>query len=332
VHRYWADFLLTITVAHGSFVVFLVAAPYSIEQGAALIISSLAIYRGVVFTHEIAHRPPGTFAAFTFVWNLLCGIPFLVPSFLYGDHRGHHANQIYGTWADPEYILRSRRWRLRVVVFLLLPLVYPIFSAIRFLLLTPLALVSRRVDRLVWTYASSLYVMNESYRRERDGTAASPSRWFQEIACCAWAWSLAYLFVSGRLPMAMAAKIYLVFLLWIALNQLRTLAAHRYGNQPDRPVSYLEQLLDTNTFPGGRWMPEFWAPLGLRYHALHHLLPMMPYHSLSEAHARLMTQLPPGSPYHRTVRRGLWPVVMGTLRRRSRSSIATLAADRPGSR
>lgn len=79
-------------------------------------------------------------------------------------------------------------------------------------------------------------------------------------------------------------------------------------------------------------MPEFWAPLGLRYHALHHLLPMMPYHSLSEAHARLMTQLPPGSPYHRTVRRGLWPVVMGTLRRRSRSSIATLAADRPGSR
>jgi fatty acid desaturase len=150
------------------------------------------------------------------------------------------------------------------------------------------------------------------------------------------AWSLAGLLATGWLPLAMAGKTYLVFLSWIGLNQLRTLAAHRYGNEPDRSVSYLEQLLDTNTFPRGRWMPELWAPVGLRYHALHHLLPMMPYHSLSEAHARLMSQLPPGSPYHRTVRRGLWPVLTAMLRGRdfspSSPSVATLMADRRGSR
>ena len=335
-HRYWADFLVTITIAHSSFVLYILAAPYSIEQGAALVVSSLAMYRAVVFTHEIAHRRSGTFAAFAFVWNVLCGIPFLVPSFLYRDHNGHHANQLYGTWADPEYILRSERWRVRVVVFLLLPLVYPVFSVVRFLLLTPLAIVSRRLDSLVWTYASSLYVMNESYRRGRDAAASSPSRWLQEIACSAWAWSLASLFLTGWLPLAIAGRTYVVFLLWIGLNQLRTLGAHRYGNQPDRSVSYLEQLLDTNTFPRGRWMPELWGPVGLRYHALHHLLPKMPYHALPEAHARLMSQLPAGSPYHRTLRRGLWSVLTATLRGRdlppSSPSVSTLTADRPGSR
>ena len=36
---------------------------------------------------------------------------------------------------------------------------------------------------------------------------------------------------------------------------------------------------------------ELWAPVGLRYHALHHLLPSMPYHSLGEAHPRLVAHL-----------------------------------------
>jgi fatty acid desaturase len=195
--------------------------------------------------------------------------------------------------------------------------------------------VSRRADRLVWTYASSLYVMNESYRRERDALARAPSRWLQEIACSAWVWSLAGLLLTGWLPLAMVGRTYLVFVLWIGLNQLRTLAAHRYSNLPDRSISYLEQLLDTNTFPSGRWLPELWAPVGLRYHALHHLLPMMPYHSLPGAHARLMSQLPPGSPYHQTVRRGLWPVLTAMLRGRDLSgcpSIASPSADRRGFR
>jgi len=317
-HRYWIDFLATMAVAHGAFAIYILAAPYSFGQIAALVVSSLAMYRGVVFTHEIAHRRAGTFAAFTVVWNVLCGIPFLVPSFLYGDHQGHHNNQVYGTWADPEYILRSRHWRRRVMVFLLLPLVYPMFSVIRFMVLTPLALVSRPIDRLVWTHASSLYVMNEAYRRELDAAATARSRWLLEIAGSAWAWFVAGLFLTGRLPLAVAGKTYLVFLLWIGLNQLRTLAAHRYGNQPDRSVSYVEQLLDTNTFPRGRWMPELWAPVGLRYHALHHLLPMMPYHALAEAHARLVSRLPAGSPYHRTIRPGLWPVLTAMLRDRDR--------------
>jgi fatty acid desaturase len=42
--------------------------------------------------------------------------------------------------------------------------------------------------------------------------------------------------------------------------------------------------------------------VGLRYHALHHLFPSLPYHSLGIAHRRLMAQLPADSPYRGTIR------------------------------
>jgi len=104
-------------------------------------------------------------------------------------------------------------------------------------------------------------------------------------------------------------------LYWVAINQVRTLAAHRYENGGAGSMTHLAQLLDTHTFPRGI-LPNVWAPLGLRYHALHHLAPRLPYHAMRQAHSRLMERLPSGSPYHRTVRPGLWPVLSSFLRDR----------------
>lgn len=316
--RYWTDFLITIAVAYAAFAVYLFTAPASPVHVTALVVAAFAMYRAVVFTHEIAHRGEAAFRRFRAVWNLLCGIPFLMPSFMYGDHKSHHASHAYGTWADPEYIVRTAARRARIAVFLLLPIVYPLMMVVRFLLLTPLALLSRRLDRVIWTYASSLYAMNESYRREYDAAAHAPSRWLQEAACSAWAWAVAGLAVAGYVGWETLAQIYLLFLFWIAVNQVRTLVAHRYASDADQSVTYLDQLLDTNTFPRGRWLPEVWAPLGLRYHALHHLLPTLPYYATREAHVRLMRQLPPDSAYHQTVRSGLWPALLSALRDRDR--------------
>jgi fatty acid desaturase len=50
--------------------------------------------------------------------------------------------------------------------------------------------------------------------------------------------------------------------------------------------------------PPNRLAP-IWAPVGLRYHALHHLLPSLPYHSLGEAHRRLMGGAGHGSTYRK---------------------------------
>ena len=40
--------------------------------------------------------------------------------------------------------------------------------------------------------------------------------------------------------------------------------------------------------------------VGLRFHALHHLFPSLPYHNLAKAHRRLMKELPANSPYRLT--------------------------------
>ena len=64
-----------------------------------------------------------------------------------------------------------------------------------------------------------------------------------------------------------------------------------------------------------------WAPVGLRYHALHHLLPSMPYHSLGECHRRLRAHLGLQSTYERANYAGLFPL----LTRLVRSTMGTRA-------
>ena len=70
-------------------------------------------------------------------------------------------------------------------------------------------------------------------------------------------------------------------------------------------MTYMEQMFDSTTIPGRPLLTELWAPLGQRYHALHHLFPSIPYHSLGIAHRRLMSGLPADSPYRATIRNSL---------------------------
>jgi fatty acid desaturase len=299
---YWTDFLVTIATAYLGLSVFLGAEDYGLVPATAFVVSALAFFRAVVFIHEIAHRREKSFDGFKLVWNLLCGIPVLMPSFLYGDHKSHHASRSYGTDDDAEYLIG--RGPTRASAFLLLAIVYPLLGWLRFLLLTPVVLVSRGFDRPVWRRLSSLYMMNPRYRREYDRMANSRERWLQEIACCVWSWTIAAMLWSGIVPSGAAWRIYCVFLFWIAINQVRTLAAHRYSSGGEG-LPHVSQVLDSNTFGSG-FSAELWAPVGMRYHALHHLFPSLPYHSMRKAHERLVAELPPDSPYRRTLQPSLW--------------------------
>jgi fatty acid desaturase len=64
-------------------------------------------------------------------------------------------------------------------------------------------------------------------------------------------------------------------------------------------------MLDTINYDRARWAAELWGPVGLRLHALHHLMPALPYHALPEAHRRLVSALPPDSAYRLTESPGL---------------------------
>jgi fatty acid desaturase len=53
----------------------------------------------------------------------------------------------------------------------------------------------------------------------------------------------------------------------------------------------------------------------MRYHALHHLFPTLPYHNMAAAHRRLMKRLPAGSPYRATNRCGFLETAGDLLRK-----------------
>jgi fatty acid desaturase len=88
------------------------------------------------------------------------------------------------------------------------------------------------------------------------------------------------------------------------LNQIRTLVAHLWENDGE-VLTVTGQYLDSVNVPPPGLLPALWAPVGLRYHALHHLLPGVPYHALGEAHRRLKAAMPPGSAYHQASYPGL---------------------------
>jgi fatty acid desaturase len=98
----------------------------------------------------------------------------------------------------------------------------------------------------------------------------------------------------------------------LTLNYVRTLAAHRYRSDGQK-LTHVDQLFDSVDVIGTPVLTELWSPVGLRYHALHHLFPSIPYHNLGTAHRRLMQQLPADSPYRAVVQPSYWSALRQLL-------------------
>lgn len=303
---YWLDFTASCFLGWGAFLVALREAVFSPLFIAAYLVSVFAVYRAAIFIHELAHLKKGTFSLFRKVWNGLIGIPFLVPSLAYqGVHYEHHRQAIYGTRRDGEYYPFVREGWAAVARFFFAHFLFPPLIFFRFLVLTPLSWFFSPLRRFLWQKASSL-VIDPNYTRP-DPTPEERRTWrIQETACFFYTAGVSFFMARGWLPVK-------AFWLWYAVgvgvflaNALRTLAAHRYREGGDDPMTVSQQFLDSVTVTGNPITTPLWAPVGLRFHAVHHLFPSMPYHNLGEAHRRLAARFGENTPYLQTVEKSLF--------------------------
>lgn len=310
---YWIDLGLTALVAYAAFgaAMFL---PFGWMAGISGIVCLLAFYRGISFIHELAHARGGALPGFRSVWNLLFGVPLLMPSFMYDDvHIIHHMRASYGTPDDPEYLPLATMGRGYVCGFVALSALAPFGLLLRFALLSPLGLLDRRLRRRVITRYSSLAI-NPSFRRRAPSGAFRREWIFLEAVTSLWAMTIVIATMFGAVAPRTLVTALLIGSGVALINQVRTTAAHLWENGDGRRMTLSEQYLDSVNVPPPATLPALWAPVGLRYHGLHHLLPSVPYHNLGEAHRRLRDRSPAGSSFHRADHSGLIAVLRRLLR------------------
>ncbi|MCA9154901.1 MAG: fatty acid desaturase [Planctomycetales bacterium] len=296
---YWTDMVVTLAVGYTAAAIYLTAELFSPLQIVCYFVAGFALFRAGSFIHEIVHMPGRQMRAFKIGWNILAGIPMLMPSFFYGNHVDHHSSNYYGTGQDGEYLPLGSGTLREIWHFYLQVVFLPIAVFLRFAVITPLSFFHAGLREWALQRCSS-FVINLRYRRDVPNNA--PRRLWAtiEFFCFLRAAGIIVLPLAGGAPWTRVLLLYNLALMTLGLNYIRNLVAHRYESTGE-PMSHVDQLEDSVNITGVPIVTELFFPLNLRYHALHHLFPTLPYHNLRQAHRRLIQQLPADSSYHRTV-------------------------------
>lgn len=291
---YWIDFVLSAAAGWALAAVYFTAAPWSALQVVAFLLAGLLFFRAGTFIHEIVHMPRGQMVWFKRAWNALFGIPLLMPWIVYRNHTEHHNHRTFGTPEDGEYLPLAAAPAREIVKYLAQAPLLPLVMVLRFGILAPLSWLHRGFREWVLTRASAA-VSNPHYRKrfpKRDETHLR----IVELLCVVYLAVVALLVWRGTISVGQLGMAYLLLAYALGLNWVRNLAAHRYGNDGGN-LSHADQVADSINVTGQTWLTVLMFPVGLRYHALHHLFPALPYHNLGAAHRRLMQHLPADAPY-----------------------------------
>ncbi|WND02641.1 fatty acid desaturase [Temperatibacter marinus] len=293
---YFTDFFISYSLMLVGAIIWMIEP--SILQWGGYILAVYCAYRCFLFIHENVHLPRKEFAPFVSVWDLLLGSLFLMPTFMYESHMDHHIPKKYGTIKDPEYLPLGGKNYGRLCWFMAEHMVItPLVIFMRFLIGLPVRFLVPPLSRFLDERLTAL-IINFTYSRVKKADAKVVMR--MEASALFFAILFTYLISQDILDIAYLLKGIAIILGALFINALRTLAAHRYANKDLGELNEEEQLIDSLNYTGNPLIGLFMAPIGLRYHALHHLFPTIPYHNLDIAHERIMNSIEDDDPYHKT--------------------------------
>lgn len=308
--RFWLDFIVSMTSAYVFASIWLALPITSPIAWLAFFVGSTLLYRSSMFIHELVHLPTKQMKWFRRTWNFFAGVPMMVPSFSYVSHLHHHSSRHYGTEQDGEYLPLATGSFKGILIFLTQIFTQPIIVFLRYLIGTPISFLHPSLRKWTLAHASSL-VINFQYQKELKSSGQSRADTCWELFTCFRTWVMLALVLTEIMPAVRLPKLLMLAMFALTLNHVRTLAAHRYTSDGET-VSHLGQFLDSTNVQGN-WLTEVLCPLGLRYHALHHLFPRIPYHNLGIAHRRLVSQLADNSVYHDVTYPSIWSAIRDLL-------------------
>jgi fatty acid desaturase len=310
--RYWIDFVVSLVAAYAATGVYLAASSGSWRQLVAFLLAAFWLYRLGSLIHEVCHLGEHEMPVFKAAWNLLAGVIMLTPSpFFTRHHRDHHSQRFYGTPEDPEYVANvvTGGDPASLLAYAAYVAVFPLLVFLRFLL-APFTWLHGGLREWTLRHASAL-TFNRLYERKLT-TADRRAILAVEIPCFLRAALIPALVLLGINDWTRIPQLYALAVATVMLNQLRQLADHHFEGDGGR-VDMESHILDSCNFTRNDPLTLLFFPFSIRFHALHHLFPSMPYHQLAAAHAHLTATLPPDSPYLSLDRPGWWSVARQTL-------------------
>jgi fatty acid desaturase len=313
--RYWIDFLMSAVLAFTAANIFLAWPILSLPQIIAFPLAIFWLYRLGSLVHEVAHLSQKEMRLYKVAWNLVAGVTMLTPSsFFTTHHRDHHSQRLYGTPQDPEYVVNvcPPGSLLGILLYLIMVLLFPLIVFLRFFL-SPLTFLHPRLREWTLTRASSL-TLNWKYVR-RITPEDRRNITMVELLCWTRTCGMLGCVLIGFTPWTRLVLLYVLGASTFLFNQMRQLADHHFESDGER-LDFDAHIRDSCNYSGRDFFTWLFFPFSIRYHALHHIFPSLPYHNLRAAHQHLLEHLPEDSPYRTLEQPGWLPVASKIFQRR----------------
>jgi fatty acid desaturase len=189
--------------------------------------------------------------------------------------------------------------------------VFPLVVFVRFLL-APLTFLSPKLREFMFRHCCALTL---NWRYERNVNAQDRRiLTIVELLCSLRAAMILIAVFIGFREWTNLLLLYSLAVGVLALNQMRLLGDHHLASEGGE-LSFHDHILDSCNYVDPDWGVWLFCPFSIRYHALHHMFPSLPYHNLRAAHAYLASNLPADSPYHSLSRPSWWSVAKHAFRR-----------------